>query len=283
MEVSMSATEDKRALQNLWPFLEGVWFWGGIGVISGYAAAVLPAWAIFLIGFAIIAFGIVRSFYLAGELKWRNWVNIGAPVLLVALVLNVALYFFPKPKEPPSADQIAERVIQKLEEPGQDINKDALNKPPEEPIQHPPSKHRVVAPKNSRPVEKPPETEREISPKGELEFGPLSYREDRATLAVVQNERTSTRSDAPFETQVVVQTNKEFPSLNLIIQCDKEIMDSKLNTNGTRAAMNVREGKVANNVFVYSYGMQSPPFGPANPIVVDLWSKEKLVCSAATF
>jgi len=38
------------------------------------------------------------------------------------------------------------------------------------------------------------------------------------------------------------------------------------------------------NVAAYSYGSSVPPFGPANPLVIDVWSKEPVTCNqAATF
>jgi hypothetical protein len=78
---------------------------------------------------------------------------------------------------------------------------------------------------------------------------------------LTQSEDVSSRDDAPHLTRVVIQTNVEFPTLRLALQCDGPIVEGNGGING--AMMMVSEG-VANgypNVFVLKYGSASPHFG----------------------
>lgn len=109
----------------------------------------------------------------------------------------------------------------------------------------------------------------------------------KGTLTVTQSSKPSTRADAPYETEVVVQTSQTFTSLKFAMQCDKPIIEGHpMVGSGGMVQMNVRTGILKDhpNVFVYSYGSSVPPFDPANPLVIDVWSKEPVICNqAATF
>jgi hypothetical protein len=98
-------------------------------------------------------------------------------------------------------------------------------------------------------------------------------------LTISQNNKISTRTDAPYETEVVIQTTVAFPSLKLAFVCDKDIVNVHDDVRG--ATFMRREGIVPEhpNVYFYSYGSATPQFDPGNPLVFDIWSKEPIVCS----
>jgi hypothetical protein len=102
---------------------------------------------------------------------------------------------------------------------------------------------------------------------------------DHAQLVISQSPKTSTRPDAPIEIEVVVQTIAIFPSLKMVIQCDKPLVDGSVMNGGVRMMTSSGVLKEHPNIFVFTYESASPPFGPANPLIVDLWSKEPVVCS----
>ncbi|SRR6266498_429163 len=103
-----------------------------------------------------------------------------------------------------------------------------------------------------------------------------------AHLSITQSPKISTRTDAPVETEVVVQTDIVFPTLKFVMQCDKPLIDAQPTIGGTNSLgqMSVSSGIIRDhpNVVVYSYGSSAPPFGPANPLVIDVWSEEPVTC-----
>lgn len=106
-------------------------------------------------------------------------------------------------------------------------------------------------------------------------------------LAVSQVQGVSTRPDAPVKTDVVVQSSISFPTLQLVLECDKDLVEVKpsLTNTSVRTSMAVRQGIIDGhtNAFMYSYGSSVPQFGPANPLVFSIWSKEPIRCKAETF
>jgi len=105
-----------------------------------------------------------------------------------------------------------------------------------------------------------------------------------ATLTISQSPKVSSRADAEYETEVVVQTTTEILSVKLLVQCNKDLVAVTSDT--SMVAFMVREGILRDhpNVFLFSYASAQPPFGPAHPLVFDVWSKEPITCNqAATF
>jgi hypothetical protein len=97
----------------------------------------------------------------------------------------------------------------------------------------------------------------------------------------------STREDAPVKTRVVVQTDTEFPTLRLAVECDGPLVDGNGSTagfNGMSSMMMTSQGIVSGhpNIFVLTYQSATPPFGPANPVILNLWSKSPISCAHAT-
>lgn len=107
-------------------------------------------------------------------------------------------------------------------------------------------------------------------------------------LKISQTPKTSTRADAPYETEVVIQTTDIFPSLKMLVQCDGPVVDAQPSIGGTMGTvqMMISFGVLRDhpNVIAYSYGSSTPPFGPANPVVINVWSKAPITCDqVATF
>jgi hypothetical protein len=205
--------------------------------------------------------------HLAAKESWHKWFFWGSGLLIVVLIYFQARSY----KEPPSVDDIANAVKKKLSE-TRDTNTQALASVPptaEEQQKSEPKK----APRKPVARDQNP-TKQESS--------------SMAHLSVTQSLKISTRADAPIETAVVVQTDRVFPSLKFVMQCDKPLMDAQPTIGGTNGMvqMVVSSGLAQNhpNVVVYSYGSSVPPFGPANPLIIDVWSKEPVMCNhVATF
>jgi hypothetical protein len=108
------------------------------------------------------------------------------------------------------------------------------------------------------------------------------------TLSISQTDKPSTRADAPYHIEVVIQTIENFQSLKLALECDQPIVDAGAQIGGATGSVQFMTsfGILAEhpNVYVYSYGSSVPPFGPANPLIIEIWSKTRITCkNVATF
>jgi hypothetical protein len=106
----------------------------------------------------------------------------------------------------------------------------------------------------------------------------------RGKLIITQSPDISTREDAPYKTRVVIQSNLDFPSLKLLVQCDGPLVDGAGGVTGIMIMTS--QGVVTDhpNLFFLTYQSATQPFGPASPIILDLWSKQPIqYTQAATF
>lgn len=87
-----------------------------------------------------------------------------------------------------------------------------------------------------------------------------------------RNVRPST-PDAPYELQVIIETEVLMNNAGFSIECDGPIVDGRFFVTGQPVMMNVRTTK-ANSTFAFSFGY--PPFTPQSPIVVTLVSKTQI-------
>jgi hypothetical protein len=264
--------EQEPFLTKLRAFCESPITWGGIGVIAGALGLALSLKILFVIGGLPIAIAIILQKFFQ---RW-NWLYAVLGNTALCLSLAAALYgvwrLVPKPKECPTVADIADAVQRKLSE-AHDNNTQSVtpfsppviaeNKKPQTKLKTPKKPAASIASAGSEP--------------------PL-----QAHLSITQTRRISTRTDAPTETEVVVQTDKVFPSLKFVMECDKPLVDAQPTVGGANgvAQMMVSSGIVRDhpNVVVYSYGSSVPPFGPANPLIIYVWSKEPVTCNqAATF
>lgn len=129
---------------------------------------------------------------------------------------------------------------------------------------------------------KKPETKTMEPAPGEVSQPPAN----QAKLSISQQPDVSSREDAPYKTKVVVQTTIDFPSLKMIVQCDKPLVDGSAGLSSGGVTMVTSQGVLKDhpNIFFFTYQSAAPQFGPANPIVFNLWAKEAIKCDqAATF
>ncbi|HYB60927.1 MAG TPA: hypothetical protein VEH50_05555 [Methylomirabilota bacterium] len=180
--------------------------------------------------------------HLAAKKWWHRWFFWGSGLVIVVLI-----YFHARShKEPPTAGEIADAVRQKLGQ-QQDV-----------PASSPPPSLEKTKPKSKSPP-KPQESKANNGPAIDNQT-PI-----HAHLTVTQSYRISSRPDAPVEAEVVIQTDQTYPSLKLVLQCDKPLVDAQMTLGGTEGVvqMAVSRGLVQGhpNVVLYSYGLSTPPFG----------------------
>lgn len=101
---------------------------------------------------------------------------------------------------------------------------------------------------------------------------------------VSQIPETSTRADAPYEIQVVIQTSVVWSTLKLAIECNGDLVGgSATMSSGGATMMSLSSlAKGHPNIFIYEYGSAIPPFGPADPLEINLWSEKAVSCSEVT-
>lgn len=237
--------------------------------------------------------------HLAAKKAWHKWFFWGSGLVIVILICFQAMS---QPPPPPTADEIANDVVRKL---GQTQNIESPTTATRQRAPNPSGaphqstvKSKVLRRKTTEnegeqiaePAAGFPPSKQEAGGQSAEELWKSSERYQtpalmplQAHLSVTQSRKTSTRPDAPVETEVVIQTDATFPSLRLLMQCDKPLVDAQPMIGGTNtvAQMAVSRGLVNGhpNFVVYSYGSSVPPFSPANPLVIDVWSKEPVTCS----
>lgn len=271
--------ENKRS-----PFVEfwdSPWFGIGLGMVIGAYGSLLSVKWLIGVGWLLIAIQMFRhDFFQRGV--WLRIVLNGIACVVLALILIVLWRFTPKPKEPPTADDIATAVQKKLDEPKRDVQINPST-PSVSTSVKPEPKPKPHFKTNQQPAQKTPEN----LPQNPTTAQPPPVL-SQGHLSLSQSSKVSTRSDAPVETEVVVQTDTTFQSLKFVMQCDGPMIDAQPMIGGAEgfSQMGVSRGIVKDhpNVMVYSYNFSAPPFGPANPLVIDVWSDKPITCNqAATF
>ena len=91
-------------------------------------------------------------------------------------------------------------------------------------------------------------------------------------VQIVQRPTPALTDEARYGLQVIIQPDMQMPA-SFRIKCDGPIADAQFYIAGQGATMNVRTG-VDGNSYIVSVGY--PPIGPTNPLVVNLYSKEKI-------
>jgi hypothetical protein len=269
--------EPKPLREKLWLFGESPFTWGGIGVLVGAVGVAVSLKVLFIVSGIPLAFGIVRAKFFEGcKIRWQILGNVALGVLMAGLLFGL-WGLVPKPKEPVSADDIANAVIKKQKE---EVQQSRSTLPAEEQL-----KPSVVSPSKRQPskhtfAQVPQQTIPNVTTQ------PPSVSPQPAKLTISQKSQVSSRQDAPYKTDVVVQTTTEFPSLKMLVQCDKPLVDGSAGIGAGGVMMVTSQGVLKDhpNVFIFTYQSAAPPFGPASPITISLWSKEPIQCNeAATF
>lgn len=122
------------------------------------------------------------------------------------------------------------------------------------------------------------------SKRSRLNTPPASRGYEAAALTVSQKSDISTDANAPQKTDVVVQTTRDFPSLKFALKCNGPIAHGSGSVGNGGVMFMTSQGVVEGhpNIFVLTYQSASPPFGPANPLHLSLWSKEPINCTGAS-
>jgi hypothetical protein len=256
--------------QKFGSFIESPITWGAVGVLVGALAVAFSMRVIFCTAGVIFCVAIVRTGFFEG----RGWLKKYLGNLFLMGVMGIALYGLwrvtPKIKEPATAEEIAVAVIKKQHEdirqvsgiPPQvdskktiELGKKTVRKTTKQPAQQ----GGTTAPTQPTP---PPQ---------------------QARLIVSQKQDISTREDAPFKTIVTVQATADFPTLKMLLKCDKPLMDGQGGPAGVMMMTSQGIVKDHPNIYIFTYQSAAPPFGPQNPLILTLWSKEAIKCEAATF
>jgi len=251
--------------EKWWSFTEHPLAGLGAGIMLGAVATVLPLGWVFVIAGIPIAIAIFRArFFESASVSLRLLGNLLLCGLL-AVVLFAVSKIVPHPREPPSAEEIAQAVKKEMEK------KEPVNTgtPAAEFTPAPtatPSRNATPEPAATLPVAK---------------ATPFL----KAVLTTTQKSLVSTRADAPIETEVTIQTTQEMLALKLIMKCDRTLTDVTINDIRGGMRTGIRSGIVPEqpSIYLYSYETAAPPFGPSNPLIFNVWSKDAITCSAATF
>jgi hypothetical protein len=266
--------------KKFWTFVEGPFFWGPVGLLFGALAAVISMKIFYVVAGVGLSIAIVRAEFFEGRPYAQRFSGNALFILIIGVMLYVGWRFTPKVKEPATADDIAIAVIKKQHE---DVQKVAGTPPPATP---PPAAATPKRPPKQLAQKVIPNTPGESEPKTiPSEPNPAPPPPQQARLIVSQKQQVSTREDAPYKTEVTVQATTDFPSLKLIIQCDKPLVDAGGGMTNGGVLMMTSQGLVKDhpNVYLFTYQSAAPQFGPQNPIAINVWSKESVKCGAATF
>jgi len=256
--------------------------WGAIGALMGAITVLVP---IFALKWIFVAAGVVlfirlcmARFFEGRTLIKQAFGNLGLGFVL-AIILAASWHLIPRPKEPPSAEEIGKAIAKEISKQQEEDQKKqqliAEQKPPES------SPEPKKKPKPSTLTSKPESANPQTGP-SEIPHPPVNH----ATLTITQKPDVSTRADAPYMTDVIVQTTAEFPTLKIVLQCNKPLIDGNATVGSGGVLMMTSVGVVKDhpNLVFFTYQSAAPPFGPANPITFRLWSKETIKCDeAATF
>jgi hypothetical protein len=260
------------ARKRTWIFIEHPVFWGGVGVIIGSAAATVKMGIMFGIGWFVIAIAVFRVPLFQGKAV-AKWLGNGATCVVIAVALFGLWRVTPKPKEPPTLDEITTSFKSQMRETKSETQATqgaATSVLP--PVSSAKKSHKAMAAKDIAPT--PDSTPKTDPP---TQQSPPNY----ASLTIFQKSDISTREDAPFHIILTIQTTVEMPSLKLLVKCDGPLVEAHPHFTGSEIIM-MSGGGVSNadpTLIGFFYGSASPPFGPSNPLVIDVWSKAFVKCS----
>jgi len=244
-------------------------------VLVGAIGVAYSMKVIFIATGCIFAMAIIRTQVFEGRRLYQRILGNMMLVVLMTVLLFFVWKMTPKPKEPPSADEIANAVIKKQREEVQKQTGAPLSATTQPTTPSVTQKPSSVTRKPRKSTRQPSTTEPSIVPS----------QPQSAKLIVSQKPDISTRQDASYKTVVTIQTTADFPTLKLLIHCDKPLVDGQGGIGSGGVLMMTSQGIVKDhpNYFIFTYQSASPTFGPQNPIVISLWSKEATKCDAATY
>jgi len=246
-------------------FIEHACLWGGIGVIAGAAAATVNMAILFAVGGAAIIVAVFLA-PLFERMIWNVLASLGIAVMLLG-IWKVT----PKPKEPPTLDEISKSFKEQFKE------ANLGTAPASMPTGAPPTAAPPIKKPHKTPSASPPNSPPPTAPP--TQQPPQNY----AALTIVQGADISTRPDAPYKAHLSIQTTLEMPSLKLLVKCDGPLVEAQPHFAGSEALMMTGGGVVQadNTLISFFYGSATPPFGPSNPLLIDVWSAAPVKCNQA--
>jgi len=182
---------------------------------------------------------------------------------------------------PPTAEENAAAVVALQDKHAADNRQPSTSSRPN--VQ--PTKPHPSHPKTPEVSPDPNSSQSPPTPQAETPVSPLSAA--RLTVSQSPSPDPSTRQDAPVKTRIVVQTDRDFPVLRLAVECDGPLVDGNASTAGVEGMSSMKmtsQGVVSGhpNIFVLTYQSATPPFGPSNPVILNLWSKNPVTCNRAS-
>src|ERR1022692_1237165 len=182
----LGTTEQNRSV-----FLESPIAWGGVGLLGGAVAVVWSLKAMFFVAAFVFLIAILRTRFFKGKSLLKEVTGtIGLTAAMCSILFGLWTVT-PKPKEPPSAEEIADAVIKKERT---DIPKESA--PPPQPSIPPPRKTQYPSRSTSSAGPKPSKPTQTETTSPSPSPVPQS-----ANLIVSQKPSVSTREDAPDKTE----------------------------------------------------------------------------------
>lgn len=268
--------------EALFSIAEGGPFWGGVGLVAGALAATVNMGWLFVAAWFAFGWAIIRGrpFVQRGK-PWAE----GLGNVLLSVVLAVALFglwrIVPRPKEPPRPATLAEittSISNQLHEHPQKaaISTSTLPASPNTAPKRHTTQHRpVLSP--AVPVFSPAPTQ------AQPPSLPQPQASEHGVLTLTQTNEISTREDAPNHVRVVVQTTVVIPTLKMLVRCNGPLVEATPYTSAGGMIILTGGGvvKADPSLIAYQYQSATPPFGPANPVIIDVWSIKPVTCTQA--
>jgi len=99
-----------------------------------------------------------------------------------------------------------------------------------------------------------------------------------AHLTLTQKPDVSTRADAPYKANLVIQSDIEMTTVRLVITCDGDLVAASGGFSGmSMGGSGLLRGHP--NMAGMQYSGITPPFGPSSPGTMTIWAKSRVTCS----
>jgi hypothetical protein len=268
------------ASEALFSIAEGGPFWGGVGLVAGALAATVNMGWLFVAAWFAFVWAIIRGkpFLQFG----KSWAG-GLGNALLSVVVGVALFGLwrvaPKPKEPPQPPTLAEITASIKAQVPSNPSKAAASAPTQTlPPKTAPKRYTSGQPSVAKLPAATPAPQETQQPSQ-----PPPQPGEHGVLTLTQTNQVSTRPDAPNHIRVVVQTTVSMPSLKLLVKCSGPLVEATPYTSAGGMLVMTGGGVVPadRTLIAYQYQSATPPFSPANPVIIDVWSEQPVTCAEA--
>jgi hypothetical protein len=135
---------------------------------------------------------------------------------------------------------------------------------------------KVIIPQPPKPRPKP-----DNKPPAKQAAQNLNTTDSVSWVKVSHEDRVSTRADAPFAQELIIQVSNQTSPVRAVITCNEEVIDG--DAIGVGAIVNYRKGVMSSNPKVFVLAYQFPPLSPRQPLSIEIWTKQKATCQAQLF